>query len=74
MTKRPGDTLDKGSKFRKINEKKKREKKLVSRFGNNTIYPLLSTWVSTWTVSEALYTYVRFTKDYSKALQMKSFD
>jgi hypothetical protein len=29
-------------------------KKEKSHFGNNPIYPLLSTWISTWTEPEAL--------------------
>ena len=48
----------------KIEIEKKRENP-ASRFGNNPIYPLLSTSISTL--------WIKFTKDYSKALQMKSF-
>ena len=33
----------------------KEKKNPVSGFGNNPIYPLLSTWISTWTEPEALY-------------------
>ena len=32
-----------------------REKNPVGRFANNPIYPLLSTWISTWMEPEALY-------------------
>ena len=35
--------------------KYKRKKNPVGGFGNNPIYPLLSTWISTWTEPEALY-------------------
>ena len=57
MTKKPGATSDNGFKFKKNNEIKieKRKKIPVSRFGNNPIYPLLFSWISTWTEPEALY-------------------
>jgi hypothetical protein len=32
-----------------------RKKKPVSENGNNPIYPLLSTWITTWMEPEALY-------------------
>jgi hypothetical protein len=35
---------------KKIDENEKRKKpNPVSGFGNNPIYPVLSTWISTWT-------------------------
>jgi hypothetical protein len=51
MTKKPGATSDNGFIFKKIMKIKieKRKKNPVSHFGNNPIYPLLSTWISTWT-------------------------
>ena len=59
MTKRPAATSDNGFIFKKINENEniniKEKKKSVSRFGNYLIYPLLFTWISTWTEPEALY-------------------
>jgi hypothetical protein len=39
----------------------------VSGNGNNSIYSLLSIWITTWMEPEALY-------EYSLPLQMKSFD
>jgi hypothetical protein len=40
---------------KKIDENEKRKKpNPVSGFGNNPIYPVLSTWISTWIVQEAL--------------------
>ena len=35
--------------------KREKRKKPVAGFVNNPIYPLLSTWISTWTEPEALY-------------------
>ena len=36
------------------NEDIKEKKNSVGSFGNNPIYPLLPTWISTWTEPEAL--------------------
>ena len=49
MTKRRDSTSDNAFTFKKINENKKRSKNPASRFGNNPICPLLSTWISIWT-------------------------
>ena len=53
------NTSENGFIFRKINENwstiKQGKKNLASHFGNYPIYPLLSTWISTWTEPEALY-------------------
>ena len=46
MTKRRGTTSDNGFIFQK--NKRKEKKNPVSCFRNNPIYPLLSTWISTW--------------------------
>ena len=54
MTKRPGATSDNGFIFEKKKENKNIKKNPVGGFGNNPIYPLLSTWISTWTEPEAL--------------------
>jgi hypothetical protein len=54
MTKRPGATFDNGFMLN-IQMKSRIEKRIKkSCFGNNPIYPLLSTWISTWTEPEAL--------------------
>ena len=51
MTKRPGVTSDDGFILKTINKRIEKGKKIpVSHFGNNLIYPLLSTWME----SEAL--------------------
>ena len=57
MTKRQGAISDNGFIFKKINQNQniKEEKNPASRFGNYPIYPVLSTWISTWTEPEALY-------------------
>jgi hypothetical protein len=47
--------------------RKEKEKNPVIQFGNNPIYPLLSTWISTWTLYE--YSSLRTIQ----SLQMKSF-
>ena len=51
MTKRQGAISDNGFIFKKINQNQniKEEKNPASRFGNYPIYPVLSTWISTWT-------------------------
>ena len=54
MTKRPGATSDNGFIFKTINQKRKDRKKPVGGFENDPIYPLLSTWISTWTEPEVL--------------------
>ena len=56
MSKRPDATSDNGFISKKINENEnvKEKKNPVGGFGNNPIYPLLSTWISTWTEPEAL--------------------
>ena len=54
MTKRPGATSDNDFIFKKINENIKEKKNPMDGNGNNPIYPLLSTWISTWTEPEVL--------------------
>jgi len=57
MTKGRAAASDNGFIFGKVNEGENiKEKKIsASRFENYPIYPLLSTWISTWTQPEALY-------------------